>query len=52
MPEFMVMILANETAEAQLAPSETKALVEGQSTYERELRDVFDHASLTARRYV
>ncbi len=38
MPEFMVMILANETEEAQLAPSETKALVEGHSAYERKLR--------------
>src|SRR5437016_2962750 len=38
MPEFMVMILANEAEEGQLAPSETKALVEGHSAYERKLR--------------
>jgi hypothetical protein len=38
MPQFMVMILANEAEEAQLAPSETKALVEGHSAYERKLR--------------
>ena len=38
MPEFMVMVLANEAEEAKLAPSETKALVEGHSAYERTLR--------------
>jgi hypothetical protein len=38
MPEFMVMILANEAEEGQLAPSETRALVEGHSAYERSLR--------------
>jgi hypothetical protein len=38
MPEFMVMILANQAQEAQLAPSETKALVEGHSAYQRRLR--------------
>ncbi len=38
MPEFMVMILADEANEAKLAPSEIKALVEGHSAYERSLR--------------
>ena len=38
MPEFMVMILPDEAEEGQLAPSETKALVEGHSAYERKLR--------------
>jgi len=38
MPEFMVMILTNEAAEAQRPPSETKALVEGHSAYARKLR--------------
>src|SRR3954447_15765988 len=38
MPDFMVMILANEADEGQLAPSEMKALVEGHSAYERTLR--------------
>ena len=38
MPEFMIMILSNEADESQLAPSETKALVEGHSAYEKKLR--------------
>ena len=38
MPEFMLMILANEAEEGRLSPSETKALVEGHATYERKLR--------------
>lgn len=38
MPEFMIMILANEAAEDRLSPAETKALVEGHSAYERSLR--------------
>ena len=38
MPQFMVMILENEAEERKLAPSETKALVEGHSAYERNLR--------------
>src|SRR5258708_1780212 len=40
MPQFMVMILENEAEEGKLAPSETKALVEGHSAYERKLRAV------------
>src|SRR5271154_2726856 len=40
MPEFMVMVLENETEEGKLAPSETKALVEGHSAYEGKLRAV------------
>jgi hypothetical protein len=40
MPQFMVMILENEAEERKLAPSETKALVEGHSAYERKLRAV------------
>jgi hypothetical protein len=40
MPEFMVMILENEAEGRKLAPSETKALVEGHSAYERKLRAV------------
>ena len=38
MPQFMVMILENEAEERKLAPSETKALVEGHSAYEQKLR--------------
>ncbi|HEY4188772.1 MAG TPA: YciI family protein [Polyangia bacterium] len=38
MPEFMVMILENEAEEAQLAPAQTKVLVEGHSAYQRMLR--------------
>ena len=38
MPQFMVMILENEAEGRKLAPSETKALVEGHSAYERKLR--------------
>src|SRR5579871_5242926 len=40
MPQFMVMILENEAEGRMLAPSETKALVEGHSAYERKLRAV------------
>jgi hypothetical protein len=40
MPQFMVMILENEGEGRKLAPSETKALVEGHSAYERKLRAV------------
>jgi hypothetical protein len=40
MPEFMVMILESEREERKLAPSETKALLEGRSAWERELRAV------------
>ena len=39
MPDFMVMILANEAEESQLPPPETKALVEGHSAYARKLRE-------------
>lgn len=38
MPEFMVMIMANEAKDARLAPTVTKGLVEGHSAYERALR--------------
>jgi hypothetical protein len=38
MPDFMVMITANEAADASLAPSVIKGLVEGHSAYERSLR--------------
>ncbi|MEO6602306.1 MAG: YciI family protein [Polyangiaceae bacterium] len=38
MPDFMVMILADESRDAQLPPAEMKALVEGHSAYEAELR--------------
>jgi hypothetical protein len=38
MPQFMVMILENEADGRRLAPSETRALVEGHSAYERKLR--------------
>jgi hypothetical protein len=38
MPDFMVMILADESRDAQLAPAEMKALVEGHSAYEEKLR--------------
>jgi hypothetical protein len=40
MPQFMVMIVENEAEGRTLAPSETKALVEGHSAYERKLRAV------------
>jgi len=40
MPEFMVMILASESEERKLAPSETRALVEGHAAYEGRLRAV------------
>jgi hypothetical protein len=38
MPEFMVMITANEAADARLAPPVIKGIVEGHSAYERSLR--------------
>lgn len=38
MPEFMVLIVANEAEEAELAPARTQALVEGRSAYARRLR--------------
>jgi hypothetical protein len=38
MPDFMVMILADESRDAQLPPAEMKALVEGHSAYEEHLR--------------
>jgi hypothetical protein len=38
MPEYLVMTLVNEAEEGRLAPAEAKALVEGQSAYERKLR--------------
>jgi len=38
MPEFMILILANEADDDRLSPAETKALVEGHSAYERSLR--------------
>jgi len=38
MPDFMVMILANEVEEAALPPAQTQALVEGHSAYEKSLR--------------
>jgi len=38
MPDFMVMITANEAADARLAPAAMKGLVEGHSAYERSLR--------------
>jgi hypothetical protein len=38
MPEFMVMILANEADDGQMTPPDTKALIEGHSAYERKLR--------------
>jgi hypothetical protein len=40
MPQFMVLILENEAEGRKLAPSETKALVEGHSAYEQKLRAV------------
>lgn len=40
MAQFMLMILEDEAEERKLAPSETKALVEGHSGYERRLRAV------------
>ncbi len=39
MPKFMVIIKEDEARERRLPPSETKALVEGHSTYERALRE-------------
>src|ERR1700759_3026719 len=38
MPDFMVLITANEAADARLAPAVTKDLVEGHSAYQRSLR--------------
>ena len=38
MPQYMVMIHADEAAEAALPPSQTKALLEGHAAYERRLR--------------
>jgi hypothetical protein len=38
MPQFMVMILDDEAEDRKLAPSETKALVEGHAAYEQKLR--------------
>jgi hypothetical protein len=38
MSQFMVMIHEDETAEAALTPSETKALLEGHAAYEDKLR--------------
>ena len=38
MPEFMVMILANEAEESRLSPVETQALLEGYAAYEQALR--------------
>jgi hypothetical protein len=38
MPQFMVMIHQSEAAEAALAPSETKALLDGHAAYEEKLR--------------
>lgn len=38
MRDFLVMILANEAAEAQLSPAEMKALVEGATAHEKKLR--------------
>src|SRR6185369_15488733 len=40
MPQFMVMILENESEAGRLAPSETRALVEGHAAYEESLRAV------------
>jgi hypothetical protein len=40
MPDFMVLITANEAADARLAPAVTKDLVEGHSAYQRSLRAV------------
>jgi hypothetical protein len=41
MPEFMVMVLANEAEEARLTPAETRSLVEGHSQFERSLGAAF-----------
>lgn len=38
MPDFMVMILADEARDAQLTPREMRALVEGHAGYEETLR--------------
>jgi hypothetical protein len=38
MPEFMVLLLANEAKDDRLRPAEMKDLVEGHSAYERSLR--------------
>ncbi len=38
MPDFMVMVLADESRDAELAPAQMKALVEGHSAYEETLR--------------
>jgi hypothetical protein len=38
MPEFMVLLLANEAEDDRLRPVEMKELVEGHSAYERSLR--------------
>ena len=40
MPQFMVLMMENGADEGQLAPSETRALIEGHSAYERRLRAV------------
>ena len=40
MPDFMVMVLADESREVQLPAAELKALVEGHSAYEEKLRAV------------
>ncbi len=40
MPDFMVMISADESRDAQLRAAEMKALVEGDSAYEEKLREV------------
>jgi hypothetical protein len=37
MPEFMLMIVANETADAEVAPADTKALLDAHAAYERDL---------------
>ncbi len=41
MPDFMVMLLANEAEEARLTPAETRTLVEGHSEFERSLGAAF-----------
>lgn len=40
MPDFMVLIQANEADEARLPPAETRALVEGHAAFEQQLRAV------------
>lgn len=40
MPDFMVMMLADESRDTQLTVAELKALVEGHSAYEEKLRGV------------